>query len=285
MNSFVCNVEALRLPCVHFSFLLNIASEYAKMHGRCQPRAGSRCGLETLAIGFSATALLVVASYNIATSTRVLTAWYADWGLHDPEDQASSAVSPGVLLSFALVDLLVVDLPQLGAFLLRRRGGWPGLGRRLWGSARRCCSSDRHAPGHAAAQDEEEREASNELKASDAGDSTEGPGAKVGELEAGELTLKGGDLNLKGGELQLERGELDDDGELNMLSALAHVVSDLVRTLTILLEAGLIFNEPMRWFGNTDATASLIVSGVTIAIAIYVGGSLVRSLQCSQCLH
>ena len=140
-------------------------------------------------------------------------------------------VDPIIMLTFTCFNLLV-DFGMFASILLRRRGG---------GGGSACCLCPyflRPAPPNAAASDELQDEAA------------EG-GAGAGGAAGGAAAEDAAALNL------------------NMCSALAHVVADTMRTLTVMGCALLV-----AFCGydaeHTDAMGSLLVCCIVLAIAAYI---------------
>jgi len=227
------------------TYLINIIAEMLRLRGKNSARACA-C-VDALAAGISVIALAAVSAMTVNESVGrlVLIASNAS-AAEQPED-----INAQVMFAFTAGNL-VIDIGMLGSILLRNRGGWLGLLR---------CIVCLHSPKRTAVVSIAVDDAS--LLA--VGGRSEGRDAAQGPSASASTASKKG-------------------SEINVFSALTHVLADTMRTVTE-MTCSLIIWADRRVNGDVaDAISALVVSTIIMLIACYVAYETVVLVR-TEVLH
>jgi len=198
-------------------------------------------------------ALIVVASLDFQASIQQLisNSNSADDASGDGDDD----INAPVVFGFTAGNLLI-DIGMLGSILLRRRGGWKGLLMCPFDAAARAVIFGRAKVGATRAQATEDNAASVSRAAAEgsAGASSvavASPAPAQGEAE--QVATK------------------TATGELNVFSALAHVLADTMRTVTEMAMSLIVWDDKSpKHKADVDAGSAIVVGGIILAIGAYI---------------
>ena len=214
------------------TYLINIFAEYVRARGAS---ARTCATIDASAAAISVVALVVVCILTVSESVqRIVRIDGNATGVDPPEE-----VNAQVMFGFTLGNLFI-DIGMLGSILLRKRGGWVGL---LTCNMRR---DDGRVT--AAAMRAQLLEAA------------VGPDGAVSTPSA----AAGGSSD----DAQKMRGTKGED--LNLCSALSHVLADTLRTVTEMVTSLLIWADKEINGDMADAVAALLVSAVILFVAALI---------------
>ena len=230
-NSVALGADSGTMVVDSVTYLFNIAAECVRLRGASERTCAM---IDASASGLSVIALIVVSALAIQDAiSRILSnSGAGGGGASDP----GNAVNAQVMFAFTLGNL-IIDIGMLGSILLRKRGGWVGV------LTCRTCKKQQSVV-NAAGPDASGGIDAQLIGAADFGGEGEAAGEHGGTAAHGE--------------------------ELNIFSALSHVMADTMRTVTEMTCSLLIWADQSINGEMADAYSALIVSATILAIAAFI---------------
>lgn len=178
----------------------------------------------------------IIASVVSAISLLVVTGVFLFVSIDDLEEVGSGDDGEdvnGMVMVFFTVGNLLIDLGMVGSILLRNRGGWKGFF---------TCQMHKR----------EVYTITSPVAASEGGTTTLASPVADDDGEA------------------CEHDKPTATGDLNVFSALAHVLADTMRTVTEMACGVLVWADPSIDGGKADNVSAIIVCGIILAITLYI---------------
>ena len=218
------------------TYAINIFAELLKVRGAPRRTAAA---VDLFAASVSVIALAVVAGLDLWSSIQRLIAGTCDDDIKAP-----------IVFGFT-VGNLVIDISMLGSILLRKRGGWKGMLMCLCGHS----GARRTFLGRAKTYVTDVANTSRTECGSSTPPGINAMGAAYAQGEGGEE------------ELVVETAT----GELNVFSALAHVLADTMRTVTEMTMSLIIWGDKDENLKcRIDAGSAIVVGVIILSIGAYI---------------
>lgn len=238
-NSVALGADTGTMAVDSLTYLINIVAEVVRIRG-ASPRTSEL--IDATASGLSVIALIVVCALAVDESVGRLTSEAGDSGSGDGSGDAEDINAP-VMFAFTFGNL-IIDIGMLGSILLRKRGGWMGV---------LTCRTCRQRGDEDLLPSDTTTNATPILAQDRCAQSTTSSSALPPAEPAADTAC----------------GESAGE-ELNVFSALSHVVADTMRTVTEMACSLLIWADHRVNGEMADAISALVVSAIILLIAAFI---------------